>query len=353
MSGSLIPIGIRDDNLLIYMKYASGKKNILITGGAGFIGSHLVDALVKDNQVVVVDNFSTGSEKNIDHLLQNPNFEFIKHDLTQPFQVTDFPELKKFKCELQGFQEVYHLACPTSPKEYNKFPIETLLANSHATLNALEIARKYKAKFLLLSSSAIYGDVDSETGIKEDEWGHVNPIGPRSCYNEGKRFAESLVTNYHNKFKLDAKIARVFNTYGPRMKADDGRMIPDFIVSALANQPIKIHGTEQETGSYCFISDMVEALIRLIRSDVNTPVNLGDMREIQFVEIAKLVKELTNSDSKIEFKERLPYAAKQLIPDISFAKESLDWFPIVSIEDGLKKTVDEIKVHLSEYKVKK
>lgn len=328
----------------------SGKPNILITGGAGFIGSHLADDLVKNNHVIVVDNFVTGSEKNIDHLLQNLNFEFIKHDLVEPLDFAKYPEIKKFKAELQGVQEVYHLACPTSPKEYNKFPIETLLANSHATLNALEIAKKYQAKFLFLSSSSIYGDLDADQLIKEDNWGHIDPIGPRSCYNEGKRFAESLVTNYHLKFGLDAKIARVFNTYGPRMKIEDGRMIPEFITSALNNQPLKIYGTESETGSYCYVDDMVEALIRLIRSDINTPVNLGSMHEFRLVDVAKLVIELTNSKSKIEFQPPLPYSAKQLIPDISLAKENLDWFPIVSLEDGLKKTIDDIKVHVREYK---
>lgn len=327
----------------------SGKPNILITGGAGFIGSHLADALVKDNHVIVVDNFSTGSEKNIDHLLQNSNFEFVKHDLTQPFDFKNYPELKKFKVEVQGIQEIYHLACPTSPKEYNKFPIETLTANSHATLNALEIAKKYKSKFLFLSSSAIYGDAEVEDYIKEDNPGVVNPIGPRSCYNEGKRFAESLVTNYHLMHKIDAKIARVFNTFGPRMKFDDGRMIPDFIVSALNNKDIKVFGTEESAGSYCYIDDMIEAILRLMQSEVNTPVNLGSMHKLRLVEVAKLIIQMTNSNSQVSFTPPLPYSTKQLIPDISLAKEKIDWFPIVSIEDGIAKTIEDMKVHISEY----
>ncbi len=330
--------------------FPSGKPNILITGGAGFIGSHLADALVKENHVIVVDNFITGSERNIDHLLQNPNFEFIRHDLVAPLDFSKYPEIKKFKTELQGVQEIYHLACPTSPKEYNKFPIETLLANSQATYNALEIARKYKSKFLFLSTSAIYGEVDAKIPIKEDNWGKVNPIGPRSCYNEGKRFAESLVVNYHNHFKLDTKIARVFNTYGPRMKVDDGRMVPDFIVSALNDKPVVIYGTQESSGSYCYIGDLVEALIKLIKSEVNAPVNLGSIQKVKLVEVAKLVIELTNSNSKIEFKPPLPYTAKQIIPDISLAKESLGWFPMVSLEDGLRKTIEDMKVHISEYK---
>jgi len=325
------------------------KRTVLITGGAGFIGSHLADAMVKDNHIIVIDNFSTGSEKNIDHLLQNPDFEFIKHDLVKPLDFSKFPEIKKFKVELQGLQEIYHLACPTSPKEYNKFPIETLLANSHATLNALEIAKQFKSRFLFLSSSAIYGELGVNHPIKEDNHGQVDSIGPRSCYNEGKRFAESLVSNYHQKFKVDTKIARVFNTYGPRMKIDDGRMIPDFIISALNNQTLKIYGSQQDTGTYCYISDMVEALIRLTRSDINVPVNLGSTQEIMLEEIAKLIILLTNSKSDITFEPPLPYTAKQLIPDISLAKENIDWFPIVSLEQGLKQTIDDIKVHAREY----
>ncbi|HPL95332.1 MAG TPA: GDP-mannose 4,6-dehydratase [bacterium] len=329
--------------------YPSGKPNVLITGAAGFIGSHLAEELLKNNHVIAVDNFITGSVKNIDPLLQNQDFEFIKHDLTEPLDFTKFPELKKFKAELQGVQEIYHLACPTSPKEYNKFPLETLKANSHGTLNALELAKQYKAKFLFLSSSAIYGENSTSEPIKEDNRGNVNPIGPRSCYNEGKRFGESLVMNYHLKYGLDTKIARVFNTYGPRMKIDDGRMLPDFIISALKNNPLTIYGTEQDAGSYCYIDDIIEALIRLIKSEINTPVNIGSMHAMRFVEVAKLIIELTNSSSKIKLTAPLPYTASQLIPDITLAKESLDWFPIVSFEDGLKRTIEDMRVHLREY----
>lgn len=329
--------------------YPSGKPNVLVTGAAGFIGSHLAEELLKNNHVIAVDNFITGSIKNIDPLLQNQNFEFIKHDLTEPLDFSKFPELKKFKAELQGVQEIYHLACPTSPKEYNKFPIETLKANSHGTLNALELARQFKAKFLFLSSSSIYGEISASEPIKEDNRGNVNPIGPRSCYNEGKRFAESLVINYHLKYDLDTKIARIFNTYGPRMRIDDGRMLPDFIVSALRNKPLNIYGTEQDAGSYCYIDDIIEALVRLIKSDINTPVNIGSMHAIRFIEVAKLIIELTNSSSKIKLAAPLPYTSLQLIPDITLAKESLDWFPIVSFEDGLERTIEDMKVHLSEY----
>ncbi len=329
----------------------SGKPNILITGGAGFIGSHLADALVKENHIIVVDNFITGSEQNINHLLQNPNFEFIKHDLTKPFDLLKFPELKKFKVELQGVQEIYHLACPTSPKEYNKYPIETLMTNSYGTWNALEIAKQFQSKFLFLSSSSIYGDLESDQLIKEDNWGHTNPIGPRSCYNEGKRFAESLITNYNKKFSVNTKIARIFNTFGPRMKINDARMIPDFILSALNNKDIIIFGKETDTGSYCFIEDLIEALIRLIKSETNVPVNLGSADKIKLVDVAKLIIQLTNSKSEIKFEDYQEYSAKQqLIPDISLAKQEIDWFPIVSLEDGLKKTINDMKVKIREYK---
>ncbi|HPA25391.1 MAG TPA: NAD-dependent epimerase/dehydratase family protein [bacterium] len=328
----------------------SDKPNALITGAAGFIGTHLIkDLLEKDYHVIAVDNFITGSEKNIDPYLQNPNFEFIRHDMTEPLDFTKFPELKKFKAELQGVQEIYHLSCPTSPKEYNKFPIETLKANSHATFNVLELARQYQAKLLFFSSASVYGDINSKDPVKEDNHGNVNPIGPRSCYNEGKRFAESLVMNYHLVYGLDTKIVRVFNTFGPNMKLDDGRMIPDFILSALNNKPLTIYGTEEDAGSYCYIDDMIEAFLRLIKSEINTPVNLGSMHEVRLVDIAKLIIELTGSTSEIKFSPPLAYSANQLIPDITLAKEQLDWFPIVSLEEGLQKTIEYMKVNAREY----
>lgn len=332
------------------MTYPSGKKNVLVTGGAGFIGSHLCEELVKTNHVICVDNFITGSEKNIDRLLANPDFKFIKHDINEPLRLENFPELKEFKAELQGVQEIYNLACPTSPKQYNDLPIETLLTNSVGTYNMLVLAKKYKAKFLHMSTSAIYGDI-KETGlVREDNPGSVNPIGPRSCYNEGKRFAESLVGNFHTKEGVDTKIARVFNTFGPRMKLDDGRMIPDFVVNALLNKPITVYGTEDEVGSYCYIEDMVEGIVRLMESEINTPVNLGSDRPVHLVELARKIVELTGASSQIEFKEHMPYTSKQVLPDISLAKESLGWFPMVSLIDGLAKTVEDMKVHMKEYK---
>jgi UDP-glucuronate decarboxylase len=332
------------------MTFPSGKKNILVTGGAGFIGSHLCDELVKYNHVICVDNFITGSEKNIDHLLRNPDFKFIRHDITEPLKLENFPELKDFKIELQGVQEIYNLACPTSPREYNNMPIETLLANSFGTYNMLVLAKKYSAKFLHLSTSAIYGEVKESGQVREDNPGIVNPVGPRSCYNEGKRFAESLVANFHTKEGVDTKIARVFNTFGPRMRLDDGRMIPDFINNALNNKTVSVYGAENEMGSYCFVEDLIDGVTRLMASELNLPVNLGSDHPIYVGELAKKIVELCGSTSTLEFKEHLPYTSSQIIPDISLAKESLGWFPMISLIDGLAKTIENMKVHLREYR---
>ena len=316
------------------------RNNIIITGGAGFIGSYLCDELIKKNKVICIDNFISGREENIDHLLRNPYFEFIRHDISEPIDLEKLPELKVFKVEFQGIQEVYNLACPTSPKEYNKFPIETLVTNSHGTKNALEFAVKYEAKFLHLSTAAIYGEPTTKDKIfPEDYWGFVDPVGPRSCYNEGKRFAESMVFNYQQKYNLDAKIARVFNTFGPRMKLTDGRMIPDFIKAAINNEDIEIYGKGEETSTYLYITDVIEAIEKIMGSAETGPVNIGNPKEYKIIDIAKTIIQLTDSKSEIVFRDPIPYLAKQGIPDISTMKEKVGWFPVVELEEGLRKTI--------------
>jgi len=328
------------------------RKNILITGGAGFIGSHLADALVRDHNVVVLDNFITSQELNIDHLLSNYNYKFIRHDLRFPIDLSQLPELEAFRVRSIGFHEIYHLACPTSPKYFNKYPIETALANSHATANALDIAVRNGAKFMLASSAAIYGFHKDNAPITEDYWGEVNPIGPRSSYDEGKRFAEALTVNYRHTYKIDAKIARIFKTFGPRMRLDDGRMIPDFIVSALNSKPLNIYGDEYLSATFCYIDDIVEGLIRLMNSDDAGPINLGSDHFHRVSDIAKRVVELTGSKSQVEYKGALSYPYEFGVPDITRAKESLGWFPLISIEDGLNKSIEYMKAHYRLYGIR-
>lgn len=319
------------------------RKNVLVTGGAGFIGSHLCDELIKTSKVICIDNFSTGSEENINHLLKHPDFEFIKHDLAQPIDLEALPELKPFQIAFQGLQEIYHGACPTSPRDYNRFPIETLLASADGTKHVLEMARKYDAKVVFTSSSAIYGEPLENASYPESYWGYIDPIGPRSCYNEGKRFAESLAANYHRVYQVDAKIARIFNTYGPRMKLTDGRMIPDFVANAMQGKPVTIYGEPEDTSTYCYVSDLVEGLLRLMRSNEAGPVNLGNPEVYRIVEVAKKVIELVGAGAEVAFEARLPYTARQGVPDISLAKEKLGWFPVVPLEEGLKRTIDFMK----------
>lgn len=319
------------------------RKNVLVTGGAGFIGSHLCDELIKTAKVICIDNFLTGSEENINHLLKHPDFEFIQHDLSKPIDLERLPELKPFQIAFQGIQEIYHCACPTSPKDYNRFPIETLLANADATRLALELAVKYEAKLVHASSSSIYGEPLQRSSYPESYWGFVDPVGPRSCYNEGKRFAESLAVNFRTKFSIDAKIARIFNTYGPRMKLTDGRMIPDFVNNAMQGKDVVVYGDANDTSTYCYISDMVEGLIRLMKSSTAGPINLGNPEVYRIEDVARKVIELVGSSSKVVFEKPLPYTARQGVPDIALAKEKLGWFPVVPLEEGLKRTIDFMK----------
>ena len=330
------------------IEYISGKKNVLVTGGAGFIGSHLCDELIKTCHVICLDNYITGSELNIDHLLQSPDFEFIRHDLIEPIDLSKCREAQKFKVEFQGIQEIYHLACPTSPKEFTKYPIRTLLASSQATKNALDLARRYKSKFLFASSSTIYGETTDINNLhfREDYWGFVDPVGPKSCYDEGKRFAESLVLNYQKKYGIEVKIARVWNTYGPRLKLFDGRMIPDLISQAISNQPVKIYGDISKINSFCYISDLINGFLKFMASSEGGVMNLGNPEGHRLEEVAQKIIELSGSKSKIEIVEgpEFVYSIKQSLPDITLAEQKIEWFPVVSLEEGLEKTIHWMKL---------
>ncbi|RJO59747.1 NAD-dependent epimerase/dehydratase family protein [Candidatus Parcubacteria bacterium] len=317
--------------------------NILVAGGAGFLGSHLCDELAKNNKVICVDNFSSGSIENINHLLQKPNFKFIKHDLSEPIDLEKFPELRPFKVAFQGVQEIYNFACPTSPKEYTKLPIETLLANAFASKHLLDLAVKYEAKYLFASSSAIYGEPVDSQPFREDYWGFIDPIGPRSCYNEGKRFAESLTVNYRLHNKVDAKVVRIFNTYGPRMRLTDGRLIPDLVNSALKGEPLKIYGKADVASTFCYVVDMVDGLLKTMKSKEAGPINLGSPDAVPLAEVAEKILALTQSTSSIEHVDAHPFSHRQGVPDIRLAKEVLGWFPTIPLADGLTETIEAMK----------
>jgi len=318
------------------------KKNVLIIGGAGFVGSHLCDELVKKNKVICVDNFLTGDEENIRHLLQNPDFEFIKHDIVKPVNLEKAPSIKGFKLEFQGLQEIYFLASPTSPRAYEKYPIETMLVNSTGLTNALDLAVKYKSKLLYGSSSAVYGNAKGMT--KESVVGAVDQLGERAVYAEAKRFGETLVNNYRQVHNINTKIVRIFNCYGPRMKLTDGRMIPEMILSAVNNGDIIIHGVKGSMGAYFYISDLVKALPKVMRSSESGPINLGSEGKDKFVDIAKKIINMVGATgSAIKFKEKEGVMADQILPDIRLAKEKLGWFPIVLLDEGLQKTIDHMQ----------
>jgi dTDP-glucose 4,6-dehydratase len=305
----------------------------LVTGGAGFIGSHLCEYLLKQGYfVIAMDNLLTGDVRNIAHLHNRP-FLFIHHDVTQYIYV-DRP-----------VAFVYHLASPASPKDYQVYPIQTLKVGALGTHKALGLALKHRARFLLASTSEVYGDpqVHPQT---EDYWGNVNPIGPRGVYDEAKRFAEALTMAYHRVHGVDTKIARIFNTYGPRMRMDDGRAIPTFIVQALRGEPLTVYGDGSQTRSFCYITDMVEGLYRLMMADYPLPVNLGNPQEMTILELAELILRLTGSRSRIEFRPLPQDDPRVRQPDITRAKTILGWEPRVPLEEGLKETIADFRRRL-------
>jgi len=302
--------------------------NILVTGGAGFIGSHLCDSLINEHKVICVDNLFTGNRDNIRHLLKNPNFRFIEHDIIEPLFLDD-----------DEIDQVYNLACPASPVHYQYNAIRTIKANILGTINMLGLAKKHKAKILQTSTSEVYGD-PLEHPQKESYWGNVNCIGVRSCYDEGKRCAETLMFDYHRQNNVDIRIVRIFNTYGPRMARNDGRVITNFITQALDNRDLTVYGDGKQSRSFCYVSDMVDGLIKAMNSDFTGPVNLGNPSEFIILELAKKIIKLSGSKSKIVFGKLPEDDPKQRRPDITLAKEKLKWVPEVHIDEGLKKTVE-------------
>ncbi len=317
-------------------------KNILITGGAGFIGSHLSDVLVKDNNVICVDNFWGGDEENIADLLSHPNFVFLRHNINEPLDLEKPPELKKFKIKGLGIQEIYHLALPTSPKNFLKYRREILDTNSIGTLNALELARRYKSKFLLGSSSVVYGPRSGDAPqVDESSFGSVDVLSQRACYDEGKRFAEAAAATYRDLDGLEMKVARLFRVYGPRMPINEGHMIPDFILAALSGTPLMIHGDENFSTSLLYISDCIQALTDFMDSPKETSVlNIGAEEDHNIMDVAKMVIELAQSPSTITFGEPMVFMTPLALPDIHKAKEALQWLPLISLKEGLKKTIE-------------
>lgn len=320
------------------------KKNVLIIGGAGFIGSHLCDELIKTAKVICVDNFLTGDEKNIDHLLAETNFRFIRHDISQPLDLEALPELEAFKVKFQGIQEVYNLACPTSPRHFEDHRLDNLLANSYGVINALNLAVKYHAKFLQFSSSVIYGQrLPLSEKIGEERLGALDPLSPRASYDEGKRFAETVVSTYRRVYGLDAKIMRLFRTYGPRMKLDDDQMIPDFISSALENRDLVIYGDEQFSSSFCYISDAIDAALKLVDKEGVEVVNIGSDTVVNLHDLAERIIEMIGAKSRIVHKPEILFMSQLPIPDTGRALEELGWLPIITLEKGLEKTIYELR----------
>lgn len=318
------------------MRADSSCKRILVTGGAGFLGSHLIDRLLaRGHEVLCADNLFTGAKRNLYHLHSNPRFEFIRHDITFPLYVE--------------VDEIYNLACPASPVHYQHDPVQTTKTSVHGAINMLGLAKRLRCRILQASTSEVYGDPHQHPQ-HESYWGNVNPIGPRSCYDEGKRCAETLFFDYHRQHGLEIKVARIFNTYGPRMHPNDGRVVSNFIMQALRGEPITIYGEGTQTRSFCFVDDLIDGLVRLMESEPGFPgpVNLGNPTEFTIRELAEKVVSMTGSRSPIKF-EPLPVDdPMQRRPDIALAQTKLDWSPTIPLEEGLRRTVEYFRSVLQE-----
>lgn len=323
------------------------KKNVLVTGGAGFIGSFLCEKLLANSRVICLDTFLTSQESNIDLLLKNPDFEFIRQDINASLDLDAFPELARFKLKFQGIQEIYHLACPTSAKKFDQYRMQTLFANSVGMKNVLDLALKYKAKVVHASTSVVYGPRPADGHpFKEEEFGAVDVLSPRSCYDEGKRFAEACCTTYEQVHKLDVRLARIFRTYGPHMPLYDGQMIPDFITNALDNVDLVIYGDETFKTSLAYVSDIVDGLMKLMQAPTGIgPVNLGSDLDIPIVDVAQRIIEMTGSSSRITFQPPLMFMTPLGLPDLTKVKDKLGWLPLIGLDDGLKRTIDYTIAH--------
>lgn len=312
------------------------RKQILVTGGAGFLGSHLCDRLIADgHDVICVDNFFTGSKRNIEHLLGHQRFELMRHDVTFPLYIE--------------VDQIYNLACPASPIHYQHDPVQTTKTSVHGAINMLGLAKRLECRIFQASTSEVYGD-PSVHPQPETYWGHVNPIGPRSCYDEGKRCAETLFFDYWRQHRLDIKVARIFNTYGPRMHPNDGRVVSNFVVQALKGEPITIYGDGSQTRSFCYVDDLIEGFVRLMHTpaEVTGPINLGNPSEFTIRQLAELAIEMTGSRSKLTFQTLPQDDPKQRQPDIAKAREMLGWAPSVQLREGLRHTISYFDELLSE-----